>query len=88
MPLSHPASVCTVKPITKDRFMLVPRAGYEIVIFWLRDGGAEAIITDRHCTETTRLKVDSPPEGRKLAAVRCEDGSVEIIYHELKEINQ
>lgn len=81
-------SVCAVKPVGKDRLLLVPQPGYEVVIFWLRDGGAEAILTDKNCTETIRLKIDQPSAGRKLAAVRNDDGSVEIIYHELKELTQ
>lgn len=71
----------TVRPISRDRYMIVPAPGITIVVFRNHDGSADAMVMNKDRTETTRLRIEPPEAGRELAIVRNEDGAIEVIYH-------
>jgi hypothetical protein len=73
-------SSATVRHVTKDHIHLAPGPSYNVTIFQLKDQGAEAIVSARDGTETSRLKIEAPTPGRKIVLVSNEDGSFDIFY--------
>lgn len=77
--MSEP-TICTVRPLSRNSYLIVPRTGYEITMFRRADHSAEAVISSASGHETVRLNVEKPSEGQALKFVLNQDGSVEVIY--------
>lgn len=56
--------------------------GYEISIM-AGPAGTDAFITAEDGTETIRLQIEGPRPGQKLAVVRHEDGTVDVVYKDV-----
>jgi hypothetical protein len=71
-----PKCVASVRPVSRDRYIVTPAAGYEIIVI-----GDEAVVTHEDARETTRLYIEPPVDKQQRAIVRLEDGAIEVIYH-------
>lgn len=77
-------SSATVRHVTKDHIHLAPGPSYDVTIFQLQDKGAEAVVSARDGTDTSRLKVEAPTPGRKIVIVSNDDGSFDIFYQDVE----
>lgn len=74
----------SVKELTPDiRIATIADPHWEVVVFLLPTGGAEAIITSPDSPKKpVHLTIDPPPKGKRIVTVRASDGTVEIIYRD------
>lgn len=78
-------SSATVRHVTKDHIHLAPGPSYSVTIFQLKDQGAEAVVSARDGTESTRLKIEAPTPGRKVVIVSNDDGSFDVLYQDAEQ---
>jgi hypothetical protein len=72
--------VACVRPISRDRYEIIPAKGYRVIVFQSVGGASEACILDSDATEMTRLAIAPPKKNQTLTIVRVDDG-IEVIYH-------
>ena len=54
---------------------------WEIVVFMLPTGGAQAIVTSPDSPrKPTTIEIDPPPKGKRIVTTRYRNGIVEIMY--------
>jgi len=71
--------LCTVRPLSRERYLLVPAKGCTIAIFRQLDNSAEAVISTDAADETVRLRIEPPHDSAKVLAIYFRaDGSVEV----------
>ncbi len=75
--------IATIRHLNKDRVLLRPGEGYEIVMFDCREDGMEAVVSSLDGEEATRLKVAPPRAGQEIEVIRNPDGSFEVYYHDI-----
>jgi hypothetical protein len=57
---------------------------FEVVVFSLPTGGAEAVITAPDSPrKPVNIVIDPPPKGKRIVTTRYPDGTVEITYKEV-----
>lgn len=63
------------------RILTVTHPAYEVVVFMLPDGSADACVM-HNGTETTRMRIESPPTGQRIVVNRLPSGVVEVQYRD------
>jgi ABC-type nitrate/sulfonate/bicarbonate transport system substrate-binding protein len=67
------------------RIATVADSSWEVVVFMLPTGGAQAVITSPDSPrKPTTITIDPPPKGKQIAVVRDPSGTVEIVYRDAK----
>lgn len=60
--------------------LIVTHPEHSVVVFFKRDGSAEAVVTATRNIRPTRVLFPPPPEGKQISVERWPNGSVEVKY--------